>query len=245
MICFTGDTHGDFSRFMINSFPKQVSMTKNDYVIICGDFGGVWNNDEQENKVLDWLESKTFTTLFVDGNHENFDLLNSYPLEEWNGGLVHKIRPSVIHLTRGQVYNFHEKTVFTMGGAKSHDIKDGILENDDPDLKEKIKKLEERNALYRVNHMSWWKEEMPSEQEYQLARKNLEKANWKVDMIISHCAPTSVIENKFRGFYDSDELTDFFDEIKSKCEFKFWFFGHYHDIGMIDDKYVLLYDEIL
>ena len=52
-----------------------------DYVIICGDFGGVWNKDEESNTetmLLDWLECKPFTTLFVDGNHEGFDFLFDY-----------------------------------------------------------------------------------------------------------------------------------------------------------------------
>ena len=42
MIYITGDTHSDFSRFTEENFPIQSEMTKDDYVIICGDFGGVW-----------------------------------------------------------------------------------------------------------------------------------------------------------------------------------------------------------
>ena len=47
------------------------------------------------------------------------------------------------------------------------------------------------------------------------------------------------------GFYKTDELTDFFETIKNKCEFKYWFFGHYHDNAIIDDKFILLYDAIV
>ena len=43
------------------------------------------------------------------------------------------IRPSVLHLMRGQLYDICGKRIFTMGGASSHDIRDGILEPDDPD----------------------------------------------------------------------------------------------------------------
>lgn len=53
--------------------------------------------------ILNQLECKSYTTLFVDGNHENFDRLSDYPIDTWNGGKVHKIRPSVIHLMRGQI----------------------------------------------------------------------------------------------------------------------------------------------
>ena len=95
MIYITGDCHGNFERFNPSIFPEQNEMTKKDYVIICGDFGGVWNRDEEskeETMVLDWLDSRPFTTLFVCGNHENFDRLYQYPIEDWHGGKVHKIR---------------------------------------------------------------------------------------------------------------------------------------------------------
>lgn len=100
MIFITGDCHGNFERFNPSIFPEQKEMTKEDYVIICGDFGGVWHKDEEspeETMVLDWLDSRPFTTLFVCGNHENFDRLYQYPVEDWHGGKVHKIRDSVLH----------------------------------------------------------------------------------------------------------------------------------------------------
>ena len=141
----------------IESMLSQTIMPK-DFVIVCGDFGGIWDKDASggwETKMLDELESKPFTTLFVDGNHENFDRLYSYPIEEWNGGKVHKIRPSVIHLMRGQVFTIAGKKIFTFGGAKSHDISGGILEYDDPDFYNKRMALEENFKSYRVNHYSW------------------------------------------------------------------------------------------
>ncbi len=128
MIYITGDCHADFRRFSTNIFPEQREMTKEDYVIICGDFGGVWNKDEEsprEKWDLNWLEDKPFTTLFVDGNHENFDRLYSYPVEKWHGGKVHKIRDSVIHLMRGQVFEIEDRKIFTFGGASSHDVQGG------------------------------------------------------------------------------------------------------------------------
>ena len=121
MIYITGDTHGDWvSRLNTNAFPEQKEMTKDDYVIVCGDFG-IWNDTKQERYNLDWLEDKPFTTLFVDGNHSNFDRLYTMPVSEWHGGKVHFIRPSVIHLMRGQVFNIEGKTFWTFGGASSHD----------------------------------------------------------------------------------------------------------------------------
>lgn len=77
MIYITGDCHGDWRRFSLDCFPEQKEMTRNDYVIICGDFG-LWHDTSSERYWLDWLNNKPFTTLFVDGNHENYDRLNNF-----------------------------------------------------------------------------------------------------------------------------------------------------------------------
>ena len=116
-IFMTGDTHGDFSRLRPVAFREQGGLTKDDYLIICGDFGGVWDDSEIEQQWLDWLEDRSFTTLFVSGNHENYDLLRSYPTSEWHGGLVQPIRPSVLHLMRGQLYEICRKSLPWVGPA--------------------------------------------------------------------------------------------------------------------------------
>ena len=245
MIYATGDTHGTFERFREEYFPEQTTMTKDDYVIICGDFGGVWDGGKQENKRLDWLEQLPFTVLFVSGNHENFDLLAEYPVEDWNGGKVQRIRPHVIHLLRGQVFQLQGRNFFTMGGAQSHDIGDGILEPDAPDFEEQYWALRRMRAQFRVNHYSWWKEEMPSEEEYDQARTALNQVGWEVDYIITHCAPSSIVDYISNGAYRPDPLTDFLEEIRIQGQFQHWFFGHYHDNRKIGDQYVMLWEQIV
>ena len=122
-IFLTGDTHGDFTRFKKDSFYEQTNLTKEDCVIIAGDFGGIWDGSPKEQYWLDWLEDKSFTTLFVSGNHENFAMLETYPVSDWHGGKVQRIRPSVLHLMRGQLYEIGGKRFFTMGGASSHPVR--------------------------------------------------------------------------------------------------------------------------
>lgn len=81
MIYVTGDTHGDWiSRLNSNAFPEGKTLTKDDYVIICGDFG-LWHDTKEERYNLKWLSEKSFTTLFACGNHENYDRLYQYPVE--------------------------------------------------------------------------------------------------------------------------------------------------------------------
>lgn len=153
MIYITGDTHADFLRFELEKFPIQTDMTKDDYVIICGDFGGVWNyivESKYEKYWLDWLNNKNFTTVFVDGNHENFERLYRYPVEEWNGGKVHKIRDSVLHLMRGEIFDIDNKKFFAFGGARSHDIQEGILNLDEEKYKGKGTSKEKRFRQFLI-----------------------------------------------------------------------------------------------
>ena len=165
MIYITGDTHSNFNRFSTDNFIVQKEMTKDDYVIICGDFGGVWNYLEEssyEKYWLDWLNKKNFTTLFVDGNHENYTRLYNYPVKGWHGGKVHKIRDSVLHLMRGEIFDIDNKKFFAFGGARSHDIQEGILNLDE---EEKIYNYRKRGAYFRIRDYSWWDLELPTDDE--------------------------------------------------------------------------------
>lgn len=248
MIYITGDCHKNFERFDIDIFPEQKEMTKEDFVIICGDFGGIWDKDisgEVETKLLDDMDSKPFTTLFVDGNHENFDRLYSYPVEEWNGGNVHRIRPSVLHLMRGQVFTIAGKKIFTFGGAKSHDISGGILEYDDPNFHKKRKVLEENFKSYRVNHYSWWEQELPSEEEMVEGITNLKAYGNEVDFIVSHCCAASTQVLIAGGMYKRDYLNEYLEKIRQSVQFKKWFFGHYHDNKNVNAQEILLYEQII
>ena len=74
-IYITGDLHGDLRRFQPEIFYEQEGLTKEDLVLVAGDFGCVWHGDERDDEGLDWLEGRPFTTAFVTGNHENYDAL--------------------------------------------------------------------------------------------------------------------------------------------------------------------------
>ena len=249
MIYITGDCHRDFRRFNTRIFPEQKEMTKDDFVIICGDFGGVWSEggeDSEERYLLKWLQEKPFTTLFVDGNHENFDrLYEEYPVKEWHGGNVHEIRPSVLHLMRGQVFELCGKTFFTFGGASSHDVSGGILDRSDPGYQEKKRKLDRGWKPYRINHLSWWKEELASEEEMEEGRNNLAAHDNRVDFIVTHCCASSVQDAISEGLFQKDRETEYLEEILQTVQFQKWFFGHYHDNRNVDEKKILLYEQII
>ena len=240
-IIVTGDIHGNpFQRLNVENFPEGKTYTKEDYVIILGDFGLVWDDSAMEHSCLDWLENKPWTTLFIDGNHENYDLLNKFPIEEWGGGRVQKIRSSVIHLLRGEVYDIGGYKFLAMGGARSHDIQDGVLEVGDPRIK--IWKKDDFK-LFRINHISWWEEEIPNEEERKNALKNLAENDYKVDYILTHEAPSSDVVLMDHLLYHPDEYSRWLEmEIRQKVKYKKWFFGHYHLNLDVNEKETCLFE---
>lgn len=212
MIYITGDTHGELSRFTENNI-EDTGWNKNDYLIICGDFGYIFRDNEKENKKLDYLESKPYNICFCDGNHENFNAIFSYPIENWHGGCVHRIRDNVFHLMRGQVFDINGKKIFTMGGAYSID-----------------------RYMRKIN-VSYWNEEIPNDTEYHEAVKNLEISGNRVDIVISHTAPREIIYRM--GFSPSPydmELTGFLEWIMYEIEYEHWYFGHWHIDKEINSK---------
>ena len=108
-VYITGDCHRDFRKLNTDSFPEQKEMGRGDTVIICGDFGFIWDGSKQEQSTLRKLAAKDFTIAFIDGCHENFDILERYPAESWNGGMARVIAPNIIHLMRGQIYTIEGK----------------------------------------------------------------------------------------------------------------------------------------
>ena len=222
MIYITGDTHGmiDWEKINTTRFLDQYYLTREDNLIILGDFGGVWDGAEQDRYIIKTYEKRSFTTLFIDGNHENHDLLDAYPVEEWNGGKVHFISEHVIHLMRGQVYEIDGLKMFTMGGAESID------------------------KAYRREGMSWWSREMPSDEEYDEAIRNLEKHDFDVDVVLTHCAPEGYL-GKALCYRAENRLTRFLEDLITEhgLVFKHWYIGHYHrDLEW--DKFSLMYSKI-
>lgn len=220
-IILSGDTHGllDLDK-VTDYFEANDEFTKEDYLIILGDAGVLWNGVEDKD-VQQILNNLPVTTLWLDGNHENFDMLKSYTEDIWHGGRVHFISDSIIHLERGQVFKIDGLSFFTFGGANSID------------------------KSIRRTGLSWWPEEMPSDYEYEEGLRNLEKVNWKVDYILTHTCPEFVANQLVTYIYPGEEtLQRYFNRIVEEVEFKKWFFGHWHMDETVDN-FRCLYNDIV
>lgn len=217
MIYITGDTHGDKARFIENNIGDD-SWSEQDYLIICGDFGYLFLNDAYEKSVLEILKQKPYTICFCDGNHENFPTIFSYPQEQWNGGKIHRLAPNIIHLMRGQVFDIEGKKIFTMGGAYSID-----------------------KHLRRTGY-DHWDEELPTMEEYDEARQNLAKNQNRVDIVITHTAPTTAIKLLgASGTPEEQSLASFLDYLMHNLSYDKWYFGHWHVDKAVTDKLTAVY----
>ena len=211
MLYVTGDTHGEIGRFIYRDSAINRVLNKNDILIITGDFGFVFEGDATEKTERKILAELPYIIAFVDGNHENFALLNNYPVEIWNGGKVHVIErnrggdPKVIHLMRGQVFSIEGKKIFTFGGGNSID------------------------KGFRLLYRSWWPEEMPSENDYKEAILNLNKHDYKVDYIITHAAPEDTMNLFFPNHIDEKPLNNFLEWVRENTTYTHWWFGHLHE----------------
>ena len=223
-----GDLHGgevgDALKLNSRNFPEARKLTKNDYVIILGDFGYVWNKDVPSKEELyhyKWFQDKKFTTLFVDGNHENFDRLDSLPVIDMFGGKVGVVDESIYHLKRGEIYNINGLKILTFGGGTSID----------------------KNR--RTEFISWWRQEAPNDSEYKNCLNNLEKHNYQVDVILTHdCSERIYKLFDFPKYGETSQLQRFFESLEEDVNFNNWYFGHYHEDIKFDDKHEVLYDTI-
>lgn len=207
MIFLTGDTHGvtDIHKLTAKKFDRK-GLTRDDYVIILGDFGFIWYDppSSEDTWWLGYLERAPWTTLFILGNHENYPLIRQKETEEWNGGRVRRFRPHVLQLVDNEVFNIDGQSFFVRGGAHSID----------------------RHT--RIPGKSWWCEEVPTDGERAAAIAKLDSVGWKVDYVLTHEAPAQVCEWLYQKQVITDEYSRWLQTIANRLQFQRWFFGHHH-----------------
>ncbi len=218
MVYVTGDTHGDISRFKEASIKK---LKKGDVLIICGDFGFIWDGSKKEKALLSKLAQKEFTIAFIDGCHENFDILEQFPEQDWCGGKARIIGDNLVHLMRGQIYDIQGKRIFTFGGGHSQDYD------------------------FRRDSDNWWEREQPSHDEIIYAIRNLEEKSNEVDYVITHEPPASLKDCLGVDVFQRLEVHAFFEDIIKVCNYKKWFFGKCHIDKHIPIKFYAVFNNVL
>lgn len=205
MIYVTGDTHGELARFQQKSFRR---LKKRDTLIVLGDFGFVWDGSKAEKKALKWLSKRRYHILFLDGSHENYDLLETYAETEFAGGKARKIANKIFWLQRGEIYNIEEKSLFVFGGAESLDKET------------------------RAEGRTWFRQEIPTPRQFAQARQNLSANQNRVNYILTHDAPARLADflhlSKDSVLYETNPLELFLNEVYAGVQYEKWLFGRYH-----------------
>lgn len=210
--------HGDISRLRSRAARR---LKKNDYLIVCGDFGFIWDGSTKEKRMLKWLGKRPYHILFVEGTHDNLDLLNTYPEVEWNGGMVHEISGKLRHLIRGNVFKIDDNKILAFGGGESYDTDE------------------------RISDGRWWIDELPTPEIVEYARQNLILNENKVDYIITHQASYKIKRFLSMSNNEFNILDVFFDEIREKCKYSRWFFGGYHMNKIIPPLDMAIFNAII
>lgn len=220
-ILLTGDTHAQIDRLL---FLNDSEMTKEDIVIVLGDFGFIWKDNKYTDETLKLLGEKKCTIAFLDGNHENFSLIRAKEtITEWNGGRVGMLPYGVIHLLRGEIYKINGKIVGVCGGANSID------------------------KARRIEGESWWKEEEITDADVDNFAANLSKIkDKKIDIMLSHDAPASLVPlvklySYVNNTGETSKSQDQLERILQMANIEKWYFGHWHISEQLDDKFECLY----
>lgn len=218
MVYVTGDMHGEWERFKSKEMRK---LKAGDTLLVCGDFGFIWDDSRRERAALKKISTLPYTVAFVDGCHENYDMLYMYPIDDWNGAPVHRIAPNIVHLRRGQIYTIEGHTYFTFGGGHSQDLE------------------------YRTEKESWWREERPTRQEIASAIHRLSLCGNNVDYVITHEPPASLKDCLGVDIGERLEVHTFFEDMIRACIYRKWFFGKCHINKYIPVKFYAVFDKVL
>lgn len=218
MIYVTGDMHGEYSRFKSKNIKRRLK--EGDTLIVCGDFGFVWNGSNRERSLLNKIGNLKYDVAFVDGCHENFDVLNEYEVIDWNGGKARLISGGLVQLMRGQVYMIEGKKIFTFGGGHSQDYE------------------------YRKFEF-WWPQEHPTHDEIIESINNLSRYDNNVDYIVTHEPPASLKDCLEVDIFQRLEIHAFFEDIMKACRFEKWFFGKCHLDKYIPMKFYAVFEDVL
>jgi hypothetical protein len=228
-IWLTGDLHGRAPQHLdsLRNRAKSIGMSKEtDILVQLGDFGHVWTEIDQVG--MEWLENCPWLTLFLDGNHDNHEILQSLPRKELFGGQVGYFEnyPSIFHLRRGEIYEINGQKFFVFGSAKSID------------------------RARRVEGINWWPGEFPTVAEQEYALKNLEKHGNEVDVMLTHTVPT-IIVHEMCDKYNNNKLSDpaamFLEHLMQIVTYKEWYAGHMHEdcVSVRDERIRLMWKDII
>lgn len=216
-----GDCHGRFDEIV--DFIETYSLDEGDYIIVVGDMALFWRNDRKDaDYFINFYEENYKVNLwFIDGNHENFKLLNELEIDEKGLGTV---SPHIKYLPRGLTFELCGKRYLCMGGADSVD------------------------RFRRIKNYTWWEEEKILPEDIAKVDKSLYydivlthaapqtivgNNKWQLCMLL--------LAEELIDHSSEQRLEELMDGLK----FGHWYFGHYHADVQLNDKFTCLLHDFI
>ena len=227
-IFIRGDTHGNFD--FLEKFCCDNKTDLQDYLIILGDAGINYYMNKRDKKLKNKISNLPITLVCIHGNHEaRPQNISSYILTskaELNCNCwVEPEYPNILFPMDG-LMTINDKNFLILGGAYSVDKE------------------------YRLkNGWNWFSDEQMSEDERNRILNLIEYLN-HYDYILSHTAPISEEPTYlFLNFIDQSKvdktMENFLEKVKNQITFTKWFFGHYHDDAILNDKFRIMFNDII
>ena len=238
----TGDKHGNFSR--VKNFCRDVNTRRKDVLIILGDAGFNYYDDERDDKLKSEISALNITLFCLHGNKENRPQnIPTYGIRSFCGGKVYyePKYPNILFAVDGEVYTFEGRKYMAVGGAHSVD---------------KLRCLQEGTPF--------WYDEMPDDAVKKRVEERLESENNAVYGMLTHTCPidylptemfvstrqNAIIKRKPRKAKskkifkpDIDRSTEIWlGKLEKKIKFEVWFCGHYHIDKQIDKIQMMCYE---
>lgn len=197
MIVVTGDSLGIDALYNLAHDETVCSMSKSDYLVVLGNCGIMQaHTDFQENILI--YRDLPCSVLFLDGGHDDYDLIADHPLFPWNGGMVQNISRGLTHLMRGQVFTIGGRTLLTMGGSTTPG-RDDV-----------------------GKYYDWWPEQDIFPPEVEVAERNLSAVGDCVDLVLTCECPTSW-KSRINGM--PTPCSDALERILGVVDYGHWYFS--------------------
>lgn len=160
-VMMLGDVHGN-SNWTMHAI-RYAAEGGADVIVQVGDFG-IWQGLAGQMFLRDvqlTLDDYGIDLYWIDGNHENFDIINDRPTmrkpHNRRGPWSFPEYPNILHLPRGYRWEWFGKTWMALGGAVSVD------------------------KMHRKEGLSWWPGETLTDNDVEYASRP-----GKVDVLVTH-----------------------------------------------------------
>lgn len=222
-LLITGDTHGqiDIGKLTTKRFPFQKELTKDDVLVVLGDWGAIWYGNQKDNYMLKWWEDKPWTTFVVLGNHCNYDAIEKLSLDTAFGAPVRRVSNSVVIAETGNIYTICGKKCLVLNGADSHDM------------------------WCRKAGLNWWRQESITQDAANKALISLAQNNDEIDYFFTHtCGGVGTLSCGFKPS-NSDRWVDFvMNHLPADGDWEHYC-GHMHIDVRINDRTRILYQDVI